>query len=318
MTQDSSGCRDHTTVTAGPVPEGGQGTGDLGGGQPPVYSLKRGRTRSGFFATIRRRAKIVDVALILAVPVLLVGLFAVSPSTKMALALAYQDPTLLTVFASHFVHMDLPHLLANLGAYMEVVPLVYVLSLLSGHRRRFLVAFGAFVLAFPFVLSGLNLLIPRPSIGYGFSGIATAFVGLLAVTLGEYASEHFGEAFEGTLSPGLFAFAAGIIAIRVAPSVETNLVILGLGVIGALLVLGPVRESSIDSLLGTIRRVPTKQRHFDLAALGVLIVLLFPFVAVPGAPVLEGTVPNVYTHTLGFCLGYLVPYSTHRVLGISF
>lgn len=259
-----------------------------------------------------------DAVVLLSVPLLLVTLFVLPRPVKLELALAYRNPTLPTVFVSHFVHLEVAHLLANLVAYLVVVPVIYVLGVLSGRRTAFLIAFVTLVVAFPFVLSGLNLLFPRPRVGYGFSGIAMAFVGLLTCVVWEYLVVQFGDEFDRDRSPVLFFFGTVIIAVRVVPSVPASLSVVGLAIVGSLLYLWPLITDPTVSAIEAMRKSVSYPGYFDTAVLGVFVVVAFPFAAFPSSPVVDGTVLNVYSHALGYCLGYLVPYSAFRVVGLSF
>ncbi len=268
-------------------------------------------------AAVRERARVVDLLMIVSVPLLLVALFALPNPVKLDLALAYRNPTLLTAFASHYVHLEVTHLLANLLAYGAVVPVAYVVGALSGRRKTFLAAFATFVVAFPFVLSGLNLLVPRPRVGYGFSGIAMAFVGFLALLLWEYLAVQFGNGLDRDKSPVLFFLGVGIIAMRTLPSLRSGLAVVALGVVGGLWYLRPREADVADTVIQTVRRGARYPGHFHSAVWGVLLVVSIPFVAFPSSPAGDGTVLNVYSHALGYCLGYLVPYIALRILGMS-
>jgi hypothetical protein len=286
-------------------------------GDDPVEDPPSPGSVRSFVAAVRERARVVDLLMIVSVPVLVVALFALPRPVKLDLALAYRNPTMLAAFASHYVHLEVTHLLANLLAYGAVVPVAYVVGVLSGRRKTFLAAFVTFVVAFPFVLSGLNLLFPRPRVGYGFSGIAMAFVGFLAVLLWEYLAVQFGDGQDRDRSPVLFFLGIGIIAIRVIPSLRAGLAVVVLGVVGSLLYLRPREPDVADGVLETVRRGARYPGHFHSAVWAVLLVVAIPFVAFPSSPAGDGTVLNVYSHALGYCLGYLVPYSALRVVGIS-
>lgn len=285
-------------------------------GDDPVEDPSSSGTVRGFVAAVRESARVVDLVALVAVPILLVALFALPRQVRLDLALAYRNPTLLTAFTSHYVHLEVTHLLANLLAYGAVVPVAYVVGVLSGRRKTFLAAFATFVVAFPFVLSGLNLLFPRPRVGYGFSGIAMAFVGVLAVLLWEYLAVQFGETLDRDRSPVLFFLGVGIIAMRTLPSTRAGLAVVVLAVVGSLLYLRPREADVIDGVLETVRRGARYPGHFHSAVWGVLIVVAIPFVAFHSSPAGAGTVLNVYSHALGYCLGYLVPYCALRVVGI--
>lgn len=292
-------------------------SGTVGGEEPGASASGRSEDAASGSMTVPGRGAVhlLDVGLLVLVPLVLVSVFALPRPLKLELTLAYEAPTVRTAFTSHFVHLTARHLLVNLLAYAAVVPTLYVVSLVSGRRRRFLVAFATVVLAFPFVLSGLNLLFARPRIGYGFSGLAMAFVGVLAFSLWEFVATRDGGGLVRDRSPVLFFLATAIIAVRAVPSRAVGLGIIGLAVVGSIVFLWPRGASRRGANRRTVRRCLGQPRCLDGAVWGVLVVVLIPIAAFPDAPAVGGTVLNIYSHAMGFCLGYLVPYTALRVLG---
>jgi hypothetical protein len=49
----------------------------------------------------------------------------------------------------------------------------------------------------------------------------------------------------------------------------------------------------------------------------VVVFLSYPFVAFPSNPIGDGTVVNLYTHLLGFALGFISTYSLRIVTGFG-
>jgi len=121
----------------------------------------------------------------------LLAIFTLPESTRRSLAFAYADPTAVTAFTAHYVHLDVGHLAGNVAGYALLAGVGYALAVLGDSRRFFLTALATFLLVFPFVLSALNLAVPRDAIGFGFSGINMALAGLLPLLLGTYARERF-------------------------------------------------------------------------------------------------------------------------------
>lgn len=244
-----------------------------------------------------------DVALVGSVPAVLLLAFFLPRSVKWRLALDYANPTLVTAFTSHFVHFSARHVLVNLLGGTIVVATGYLLSVLSGRRQQFLVAFACFVFAFPFVLSGLNLLFVRPTVGVGFSGVVLAFVGYLGVALMDFVGEQYDAAVGGLRSAWLFFLALALIAFD-------------LPVYGPLLSLAAL-VASVALLRDLV--APLDCERFrrggsavdgsgELIALGLLAFLVYPTVSVPTDPTTPNGVVNVYSHVLGFCLGYIATY----------
>jgi membrane associated rhomboid family serine protease len=265
---------------------------------------------------IQHRVTRGDGALLLTVPLLLTLVFALPMSVKREYALAYDDPTLVTAYASHFVHLNLGHLLVNVGGYLLVVPTAYVLSLAADRRRQFLVVFTAFVVAFPLALSALNLLFARPRLGVGFSGIVMAFVGYLPVAIIGAARRRLYVPIDRLRSQWLFFFGLAIIALFSGPALLGGAIAAAAALAGVLFVL-PVVEEWDATHHHHIQHALGRAGNVELLLVGILVFVGYLFVAFPGNTTGEGTVVNVYSHVLGFSLGYVTTYVTMLSGGLN-
>lgn len=266
------------------------------------------------------RISVFDVLFVVYVPVVLGAVFLLPLELRRDLALLYTQPSVRTMYASHFVHFDLPHLAANLLVYLLVVPFSVAVGVWNGRRRRFYLVAFVFLLVFPPVLSGLNILFPRPRIGLGFSGINMAFVGYLPHVLADqFEGERPGR--DRTRAAFLpLAFFAGmvVVTVRVAGSL-TAVTRVGKG---WLIVAG---AGSLFAALGYTRAVASCLRSQGvtggtvppLAAFGSLLFVLLVIVGFPTVSPEGGSIVNLFLHLLGFSLGYIVPYTAFQVFGIS-
>lgn len=265
-----------------------------------------------FVAALRRRASLADLLALAAVPAALVLVFRLSEPTRRALALSHADPTLASAYTGHFVHLDAGHLAANLAVYAVLAPVVYALCVLAGRRRLFRVAFVTYLGAFPFVLSALNLALPRRVLELGFSGVAMALFGLLPLALAEYARTTFDDDLDARASPALFFATTGVVALAAAPTdLRTGGIALASVLAAALYserALGSVRLPT----LGDMRRAAERSGYFELAALAAVLLVVVPFVAFRGGAVEPA---NPYVHLLGFALGYVATYVTALAVG---
>ncbi|WP_435072869.1 hypothetical protein [Halorubrum sp. HHNYT27] len=256
----------------------------------------------------------VDLFVFLAVPAVLIAVFALPESTRRSLAFAYADPTATTAFTAHYVHLDVGHLAGNVAGYCLLSGVGYTVAVLGDSRRFFLTALATFLLVFPFVLSALNLAVPRDAIGFGFSGINMALAGLLPLLLGTYARKRF--QLEGSVRalPAVFFALVGWIVLLALPVSTTGIGLAGLaiGVAGALLAVLyassaelPLRESTREGL----RAIVSRPGEGDLFAVGAVLVVGYPVVGFPADPTGEGGVVNLYVHLLGFCLAFIGPFA---------
>lgn len=253
-----------------------------------------------------------DVLLLLAVPVVLVGVYSLPVELKRSLAFDYTQPTLATALTAHYVHLEATHLAGNLLSYGVLVAACYPLAVLAGHRRLFRVVAVTYLLAFPFVLSGLNLSVPRAAVGYGFSGVNMAFAGFLPLALTLYARARLTSAVRLRHAPGLFLAGVAVVPLLVLPLTRVTLVLVaatGVAMVGyAWTTLHDYRgsEADVPAVFVALCRRPGWS---DLFVLGLVLFVAYPLVGYPGELVDDGVVVNVYAHFLGFCLSFIGPYS---------
>lgn len=269
--------------------------------------------------TLFRQCRLGDLAVIALVPLLLVVVFTLPVGLRRALAFDYTDPTLFTAYAAPFVHLTESHLLVNVVGYAVVVPTAYALSVVSGSRTRFWIAFVTFVAVFPPILSYLNLAILRPSVGLGFSGVLLAFVGYFPVALGDFAAEHFDVRPREAVSPTLFFLGLALIAVLSVRSVvpANKTVLLGTALLvlaillSAILFFVPSVEETREYL--DFYGIAGSSGYFELFFVAGALFVGVQFVAFPGDPVVGSGVVNLYVHLLGYALGFIATYATIQV-----
>lgn len=273
------------------------------GAAPPA-----GPTDEPFRRRLRRSVRTVDLAVLLAVPVVLVAVARLTAGTPLALAFSYADPTLRGAFESHFVHASTAHLAFNLGTYALVVPAAYLLSVLGGDRDRFYVALVSFLFVFPVVLSLLNLAVPREGVSLGFSGVTMAFVGYLPVALAGYLQEALGVPAEHDLARGLFFAGLALVAVLVVRTQLTYAVaaVATLAAVAHLRAAGFGVPDSWDWL--------GPAGYADLAVIATLLLAGGLLAGFPSDLVVDGGIVNVYVHFLGFALGFM---ATHLTVGAA-
>jgi hypothetical protein len=246
-----------------------------------------------------------------AVPVTLVAVFSLPRASKAALALRYADPTFLSLFANHYVHFEATHLATNVAVGGIVVSTLFALARAAdGDGVRWFDATVTVVLvAFPPVLSGLNLLLVRDRLGFGASGLAMAFVGLLPVALFAYLG-RFDDRIGIDHAPVGFFAAMLPAAALVAPSAGAALLA---GGASALAVGAYLRSLHAAVPLGALAATVRRQGDPELVVAALALSLGVPVAAfLPGASAAR-IVPNVYSHLLGLCLGFLGGYLTARL-----
>jgi hypothetical protein len=261
--------------------------------------------RPPFFVAVRSVVRLRDGIALATVPAVLCAAFLLPAPRRRSLVFEYADPSPVAAVAAHFVHFDPGHLLANVVGYALVAGVAYLLAALAGCRRLFGVAATTYLLGFPPVLSVLNLAVPRDAVGYGFSGINMAFVGVLPVLLAVYANRRLDPRVRVRHAPGLFVAVLGGVALSLPPT-RGSVAVLGIAAAATLLyawaVLSSLRATDRAAVGGSVTG------WLDLFVLGVGTVLGYALVGFSAAPVVRGAVVNRYVHLLGFCLAFLVPY----------
>jgi hypothetical protein len=249
----------------------------------------------------RARIRPADAAILAGVPALLVAVYLLPVPVKRSLALSYLDPRPATLYLSHLVHLRPSHLLANVVGYLLVVPTGYLLAAAAGRRRAFRVASLAVLLAVPVALSALNVALPRPRIGYGFSGVVMGFLGLVPVATFWYLDARIGGVSVHH-APALFLLGLAVAAVA-APTGGVGRAVAGIALLASVAYL---REAGLS--VGALRTLPPG--GLELVAVAVVVVVGYPFVAFPADPRVAAGVLNLYAHLLGYALAFIPAYLT--------
>jgi hypothetical protein len=271
------------------------------------------------------RATVVDAALLLAVPAVLLAVASLPAPVRQSLVFEYATPSVATAVAAPFVHLQESHLHRNLLAYAVLAPTVYALSVVSGHRQRFRVVFVSFVLVCPPLLSYLNLAIVRDGVSVGFSGVAMTLYGYLPLAIATHLDRRFDVAPTYTTAPLLFFSGLQLITLLTLGAVATNRVsvpvqgvtvpvtsvlvaslvglVVALTLVLALYVLA-VRDH-VTALRGVLRATTRRPGHFELLVLATGLFLAVPFVTFPIDPIVGHGVLNLYVHLVGYALGFI-------------
>ncbi|OYR59002.1 hypothetical protein [Halorubrum halodurans] len=251
-----------------------------------------------------RRARIGDLSVLFVVPFVLVAVFALPIEARRAYAFSYTEPTVVTAFTAHYVHLTPTHLAGNLVGFVLLASVAYRLSVVAGRRRLFFTSFVTFLLAFPFVLSGLNLAIPRDAVGFGFSGINMALLGYVSVVLVTVAEDCFGA--DGTrYGPALFFASTSYIVALVLPPSVTAIGLAAIGIVVAIPYGHAAARRSSRTLRGTVGHALATPGYSELLGVCAVVLLAYPIAGFP-RPTPGGPRINVYVHFLGYALAFLV------------
>ena len=245
-----------------------------------------------------------DIALILAVPAVLVAVQLLPDSLRGALVLNYGSPGVVQVYTTHFVHAGFGHLAGNVVVYLIAVALVYLLCVYADARRTFYAGFALVLLVVPFPVSALDLYLVGPTAGdlptRGFSGLASAFVGFLPVAVFVFLRENLSEEVRVYESMGIFLASLGVILLILRGS--TDLTGLGALALGFLYYAPVVWRLDLSARQEFQKWTVWKQA---LVVYASLFFLVSPVLLFPANPVQGDTVVNLVTHFGGFFVGYI-------------
>lgn len=255
----------------------------------------------GFAEEVLARGTRRDVAAFVAVPVLLVGLYVTAGVNAPAYAFDPAQPTVLTAFLAHFAHASIPHLVANLVAYLGAVGVGYPLALFCGCRRLYMLLVLVVLLLLPVVLSAVSLLFLPSTPVAGFSGLALGLIGTIPPVLFRFLRSRVHQVFSVADALGLFLVGVAVMTWQTAASIPAGrplaVAILGVGVVS----LAPVgrrlndRADGLEALAGD---------HLYLVLAAVSMVVLVTAMTVPSGATVDASRTTTILHLLGYCSGF--------------
>ena len=267
--------------------------------------------RTGFVDALRRRVRLLDVALLAVVPVVMLAVYVLPYPLKRSLAFSYVDPSPITAVTAHYVHLSPGHLVANLAGYAVIASVGYLLAVLADRRRLFGLSMVVYLVVFPPVLSALNLAVPRPAITYGFSGVNMAIAGLLPLLLAGYLGRRLMGTVSGRDAPALFFLVMALIALVAIPRRPSTLIVAAGSGLVALVYTGRLvvdAAAGSGNIVGFDRESGPIAGWVELGAAGVVVAIGYPLVGFPTDVTGPGLVVNLYVHTLGYSIAFIVPY----------
>ncbi|UPV76158.1 hypothetical protein M0R89_08910 [Halorussus limi] len=257
-----------------------------------------------------RSAVAADLAAIAAVALVLVGVEVLLPPAvhaRLAFDHAALDPH--TLLTAAYVHADFGHLLNNLGGYVSLSLVTYLVCLQADRRAWFRRTFPVFLLLLPVAVNLTSYVIletrfPGASpVSRGFSGVVAGFGGFLLAAVAVHLRRSYSR--ETVFFVGQFAVLLllgellWIYAGRVS-LLEGGAVALGL----ALAVSGIVSRAHGR----TYGDAYFRQVGLDLLYVALVFALLVWLVygLFPADPTADGTFTNIFAHGAGFVEGGLL------------
>ena len=259
--------------------------------------------------TSRNQSHYADIAGLLGVAGVLIGVHLWLPNTLLSqFVFTYGDPNLVTAWTAATIHDSTTHLVSNLAWYGIIIGPAYTLYAIWGRRRLFWLLYGSLLVVTPLTTIAVDYwvlyqqwgLVGPDSIAFGFSGVVSAFGGLLAVGLAGVVAERYSWPISIVTTAGFLAIGSGI-ALYQSPLVAIPTTgVLSVGIVVAV-GLGSFwwrsRELSVRRWLST---------HQDaillFGACGIVVTALVAGM-LSVDPVSSGRFSNVVAHGTGFVTG---------------
>ncbi|TKX69221.1 hypothetical protein [Halorubrum sp. SP9] len=261
------------------------------------------------FQTSRNQSHYRDVSALLSVVGALIGVHLWLPNRLLSeFVFIYGEPSLRTAWTAATIHDSTAHLVSNLAWYGIVIGPAYSLYAIWGRRRLFWLLYGSLLVVTPLSTVAVDYwllyqqwgLVGPDSIAFGFSGVVSAFGGLLAVGLAGVVAEWYSWPISIVTTVGFVASGLGI-ALYQSPLVAIPTT--------GVLTVGIVVAVGLGSFWWRLRGLSIRQwlsAHQEaillFGACGIVITAL-----VAGMfsveTVLSGRVPNVVAHGTGFVTG---------------
>jgi hypothetical protein len=300
-------------------------------------SVASDRSRSAETFGYSRSAVAADLAVIAAVGALLVAVHALVPeSVQNRLAFDHGAFAPQTLFApgglaglaeltpgesqfdnlltAAYVHANRGHMLGNLGGYVSLALVTYLVCLQADRRRWFRRTFPLFLVVLPIAvnLTSYAVLEARFSgaspISRGFSGVVAGFGGFLLAAVAVHLRTNYSRETVFFVSQFAVLLLLGellwIYAGRLG-FVEGGAVAVGLG-----LAIAGIVSRTRERTYGDAHY---RQVGFDLLYVGLVLALLVWLVygLFPADPVSRGSFTNVFAHGAGFVEGGLLAALTY-------
>ncbi|WP_225336180.1 hypothetical protein [Halomicrobium urmianum] len=266
-----------------------------------------------FRSEVRENARVSDLALIFSVPIFLSLIFLLPESIQNSLILDYGNYSIVNLWSSAFVHRGFNHFSNNLAAYCVLIGPIYLLFVLADERQLFRYTFLAFLFILPFVIALSNIAALGSGTGAGFSGIGSAFFGLLPVSLFLFIHNKVSEEIEPAHGVVLFLIAAAIIAGTYSGVTAAA----GILLFAVLITVYDTYQVGLDEVKEAAAGLTSMEGYFELVMIAGLLFLLSPVLLFPQDIAQgDGTV-NILSHYLGLLWGFFGPiiylfYRRHR------
>jgi hypothetical protein len=256
-----------------------------------------------FRSEVREKTRVSDLALIFSVPILLSLIFLLPESIQNALILDYSNYSIFNLWSSAYVHRGFNHFSNNLAAYCVLIGPIYLLFVLADERKLFRYTFLAFLFILPLVIALSNIVVLGSGTGAGFSGIGSAFFGLLPVSLFLFIHNKVSEEIEPVHGVVLFLIAAAIIAGTYSGVTAAA----GILLFAVMITVYDIYQVGLDEVKEAAAGLTSMEGYFELVMIAGLLFLVSPILLFPQDIAKDDGAVNILSHYLGLLFGFFGP-----------
>ncbi|WP_435349012.1 hypothetical protein [Haloarchaeobius sp. HRN-SO-5] len=241
------------------------------------------------------------------IPITLLIFGILPPGLHEHLRLQLDDPTVLSIFFSNFIHASINHLANNILSFLVVMLVLFPLAVLAEKTDTLFAVSIAFLILVPFIVSVYTIIAlagTAAETAVGFSGVVAAFAGSLSIFIGLFAKRAVSDKIQSsTLAAGLMGTELAIILLLAGLN-GVSLWFLFLVSVGAIIFVG--------------RSISTESTDVEFHHLALLFYSVIVFAGVPVFLIVKvsaGT--NVYGHLAGLISGFVLPILPLQIAELS-
>jgi hypothetical protein len=257
-----------------------------------------------FYREVRGGAELRDILLISIIPVVLTGVFLLPKPVQQGLMLDFQNVSVFNLFSYAFAHRGLNHFANNLVSYVTLVPLSYLLCVLGDEKKFFRYSWLTFVLLVPPVIALIELVSPvSPNSAAGFSGVASAFLGFLPISLVLFLRNRVSKSIQAAHALVLLLVVLGVTSYTYS-GISASTV----GTFAATMLLAAfyTYRTGVDEFKRAFSDLAAMQGHLQLVLFAFLLFLATPRMIFPANISRAGGTVDIFAHYLGLILGFFL------------
>ena len=243
------------------------------------------------------------------IPLLIVILFLFPDALKNSLILHPENPTILSIFFSNYIHKSLTHFSNNMLSYLVIIVPIFIFNLLI-NRGRFYKAMLLIFILLPIISSVLIIILFFILYGFkgdffGFSAVVASLFGFLPYSLLSFLRDFYKIKFDRfwILLVSIFLVNASIIS-TIYGGYILLLIIIPWIIVFLYLSLGDIKNMA--EFMGELLR----KKKFA-KCMFLMCCILFCFFSIisffPQRLITNNILVNIFSHYVGYAFGFFIP-----------